>query len=735
LKFLIVFVLFFSLLEAKERPKVALVLSGGGARGGAHVGVLKVLKENHIPIDMIVGTSMGSFVGGLYAAGWNPDDIGNMLIHTDWNKYIRADFERKDIPMERKMVEYTYQGRLGVGVDANNEIVLPTGVLKREPLLLKFDELTTNVHDITDFDKLPIPYRAVATNIQNGDAVVLKSGSLAEAIYASSAIPGGLQPINIDGVDLIDGGVSDNIPINVARDMGADIIIAVDVSEDFSDKVNVNSYLVVMGQLVDILMRKNANESIKTLKKKDILITPNLEGYTGLDVEKYKEIIQAGYDAANKNVSKLKKLALSQDAYQAYSKKYRKKHTPKQIIIDAIEIKNDTYISNEIIKEEIRQKVGSPLDAKALREDILNLYHLTIFDSIEYSVKSIDGKNVLIITTTPSWNNRGDILFSLSLDDDFQGHSSYSLKVGYLMYGVNSLGAEWHTNVEIGKKQHYSTEFYQPLDHKQMFYVRPFLSYEKMTYIVPTDSEGNQELESTGYGGGIGLGVNISRSFRSELNVASYEDRSKVDFFQYKQTFTAHQMNLKFLYDSLDNYSFPNSGFLGELRLKKDAKAWGSDYDYEQIYLTLQKPLSYFDNSFIVNMKFGKTNIITPVLTPQGDKAITVYDKFSLGGMFNLSGYQSYTFEGNNMVFGSLMYRYRIKNGGFFGSLGMPLYAGATLESGTVWDDGENLSSSDLKYSGSVYVAADTPLGAFYLTYGVADSSHSSLYLTLGEKF
>jgi len=730
MRFLLFALLFASFLEAQQRPKIALVLSGGGARGAAHVGVLKVLQEHHIPIDMIVGTSMGSFMGGLYASGWEPDAIAKMLIDTDWNEYIKADFDRQSIPMQRKRVQYTYQGRLGVGVNAKNEVVLPTGVLKREPLLLKFDALTSNVSDIRDFDKLPIPFRAVATNIKNGDAVVLKSGSLAKAIYASSAIPGGLQPINIDGVDLVDGGVSDNIPVDVARKMGADILIVVDVSENFPQNVNVNSYLVVMGQLVDILMRKNANKSLETLDKKDILITPDLEGYSGLDVAAYPQIIQAGYKAAMKNITLLQKLALSKEAYNDYVKAYRQKNKAKKPLIDAIEIKNDTYLANEIIKREIHQQIGAPFDDEALRRDILDLYHLTVFDSIDYTIEKKDGKNTLVITTTPSWNNHGDLLFSLSLDDDFKGHSSYSLKLGYLMYGVNSLGAEWRTDLEIGKKQHYATEFYQPLDDDQIFYLRPFVSYEDMTYTVPTDSYGNQELKSTSYGGGIGFGIDFTRSLRFELSLALYRDKSIVDFFTYDQTFNSRQANIKFLYDSLDNYTFPNRGFLALLELKKDAKAWGGDYDYEQIAVSLQKPFSYYDNSFIFNAKFGKTDLKTKI-----DDQITVYDKFFLGGMFNLSGYQEYALVGNNMLFANLMYRYRIKNGGFFGSLGMPLYTGFALESGTVWDDGKSFRGSDLKYSASVYLAADTPLGAFYFTYGRADSDHQSLYLTLGEKF
>jgi len=730
LKFLVLFFIVTVVLFGETRPKIALVLSGGGARGGAHVGVLKVLEQNRIPIDMIIGTSMGSFMGGLYAAGNTPQEIEKILVSTNWHEYIRADMDREKIPMQRKLTEYTYQGKLGFGINADNEVVLPTGVLKREPLLLKFNELTANVADIKDFDKLSIPFRAVATDIKNGDEVVLKSGSLAEAIYASSAIPGGLQPININGVDLMDGGISDNIPIDVARKMGADIIIAVDVSENFSSNLDVNSYLVVVGQLVNILMRKNANESIKHLTSKDILITPKLDDYSGLDADKYAAIVKRGYVTALKSVKQLQKLSLSKQEYAKYRKKYRKKHYAKKFIIDAIEIKNETHISNEVIKKMIRQKTGTAFNDKALCEDILKLYHLTTFDSITYKIVKSKGKNILLITTEPSWDSNGDVLFSLSLDDDFNGHSAYSLKVGYLMYGINAFGAEWRTDVEIGKKQRFATEFYQPLDYTQMWYARPFLAYEKMTYIVPTKIMGDQELKNRGYGGGLAFGVNMTRNLRVELNAAAYRDRSDVGLVQYSEEFNARQINAKVLFDSLDNYNFPNSGFLGKINIKKDAKIWGSDYDYEQFYSELQKPLTFRDNTLIINARLGFTDVKS-----KQEGAVTVYDKFLLGGMFNLSGYPANSFAENNIAFTSIMYRYRIKNGGFFGSLGIPLYTGLSLEGGSIWNDGENLNKSSLKSSAAVFVSADTPLGAFYFTYGYADEKHNNLYLYLGEKF
>ena len=727
--FLLIFLLLSLTLQAQERPKIALVLSGGGARGAAHVGVLKVLEKNHIPIDMIIGTSMGSFMGGLYASGKSPKEIEEILLSTNWQDVIRTDFERQKIPMQKKLSQYTYQGKLGFGINAKHQLVLPTGVLKREPLLLAFDSFFSDVKYVKDFDKLRIPFRAVATNIENGDAVVLKSGSIAEAVYASSAIPGGLQPINIDGMDLIDGGVSKNIPIEVAKEMGAEIIIAVDVSEPFEKHIDVNSYFVVMGQLVNIMMRKNANESIKLLTQKDILITPDLKGYNGLDVEHYAEIIKRGYKAALQKEPKLQTLSLSDKEYEDYLKHDTHSIDKEQRVIDSIEIQNHTYLANEVIRKYIHQKEGSYFDDKQLREDIMQLYNTTLFDSIDYKIVSKENKNTLVIITTPSWNSRGDLFFSLALEDNFKAQNNYSLKVGYWLYGINSLGAEWRNDLEVGSRRYAHTELYQPLDEMQYLYIRPYLAYEELTYILPTQ-RGNQELDSRHYGGGFGLGANLSATFNIEAFLQMYQDKSVIDIINYSEKFISKQATVQLQYDSLDNYNFAQSGLLAEVRLSKEFASLGSDYDYGQLYATIQKPFSYKDNTFIFNAKLG----LTDINNAQRDQ-FSVYDKFSLGGMFNLSGYQSYTLVDNNMYFASLMYRYRIKNGGFFGALGMPLYAGFSAESGASWEDGKHLRSDDIKYSGAVYISADTPFGPFYFTYGVADKRHQSLYLYLGEKF
>jgi len=744
MRFFLLILAFFTIVSAQDRPKIALVLSGGGARGGAHVGVLKVLEANHIPIDMIIGTSMGSFVGGLYASGKTPQEIEAMLTKTDWTKYITTDFKRQNIPMRKKELDYLYQGKLGLGVNKDNNIVLPTGVLKREPLLLKFLEETQDVEGINDFDKLSIPFRAVATNIKNGEAVILKSGSLARAMYASSAIPGGFQPINIDGIDLVDGGVSDNFPIQIAKDMGADIIIAVDVSENFDTNLDVNSYLVVMGQLVNIMMRKNANESIKKLRKTDILLTPNLDGFTGLDADKYEAIIQRGEEVALQNLEKLKKLALDKRRYASYQNHYRKKHKNSQIILDEIRLVNKTYLGDESILRRLHLRTGDVYNEVELRKNILNLYDMMIFDGIEYTMQEVDGKNVLELTVNPSWDTYGEIRGSIGLEDDFKGHSSYSLKLGYTMAGINSYGAEWRTNLEIGRTQHAYTEFYQPLDVMQRFYIKPSLEYENIVDIFPigryTDGliQGNVEIEYSRYGGTMAVGTHLDRNFEFEIGASSFKDTTDINldiyysnppFFTPANGYSARPIYASLKIDNLDNVNFPKYGIKSQILWTKDGAISGSDYDYEQIYIDLEKPLSFYSNNFTLRMKYGKT------YKRNDTKINRLYGTYTLGGLFNLSGYAPYSFNNDNMALAVLKYRYQLRDSGFFGVLDTPLYVGGSIESGNTWAYKKDFKWTELHNSVSVYVAADTLFGPFYFAFGQSDDGENSLYLYLGEKF
>ncbi|MEE8588412.1 MAG: patatin-like phospholipase family protein, partial [Sulfurimonadaceae bacterium] len=391
-----------------KRPRIGLVLSGGGARGGAHLGIIKAFERHNIPIDAIVGTSMGSFVGGLYASGMSSSEIERQLTTMDWTKVITFDYDRQEIPFRRKHLQRAFPGNAKVGVNQDNEVVLGTGLFKRQNMLSYLKKKTYGVSNIKSFDDLRIPFRSVASRLEDGATVVLRDGSLAESIYASTAIPGGFDPITINGEVLVDGGVADNLPLDVMREeMNVDYIVVVDISTPYDEHAKFDNYIAVMGQLVNILMRKNVEETISSMegRENEILIVPDLTGYGPLDADKYPAIIAIG-EAKGEAVynSDLSHLSLYKTDYYEYLANRPKPKRYESPVIDKIELENGTYLNDKAILSLIHVKLGEELDNEQLDQDVADIYNLMIFDDVTYKVIQKDGMNVLKITTTPSWD-------------------------------------------------------------------------------------------------------------------------------------------------------------------------------------------------------------------------------------------------------------------------------------------------------------------------------------------
>ncbi len=273
-------------LATTERPKIGLVLSGGGARGFAHIGVLKVLEENNVPIDYIVGTSMGSIIGGLYAIGLTPEEIEHGVKGIAWDKVFNDFAYREYKTFRRKKDDFDFFNIHRVGITSDG-LQLSPGLIEGQQIELALDRLAYPGFHINHYDDLRIPFRAIATNIENGEPFVIDSGNIARAMRASMSIPGALPAITIDDTLLVDGGIANNIPINIARKMGADIVIVVDVSSPLSDKEDIKSTIDVTAQLTTIMTRRIADSQLKTLKDKDVLIVPGAKDISSSDFDKY----------------------------------------------------------------------------------------------------------------------------------------------------------------------------------------------------------------------------------------------------------------------------------------------------------------------------------------------------------------------------------------------------------------------------------------------------------------
>ena len=762
LRFLVVvFLLFTYALHAKDRPTVGLVLSGGGARGAAHVGVLRFLQEQHIPVDYIVGTSMGSFMGGLYAVGYSPKEIERFLVSTKWDEYVRAKKPREKIPFRRKTLEAEFPGSIKVGINGDNEVSLPTGVFEKQMMLELLRRKFKHALFIKNFTRFPIPYAAVATDLATGNSVVLSKGDIAKSVYASICVPGGFEPIEINGRILVDGGISQNLPLETMRRLfHPDYIIVVDISTPFDKTRKFNSYDEVMSQQLDILTRKNVEDTIKNMRPNEILITPKLEGYSFLDADKYAEIVKIGYEAAKESKDKISFLAIDKQSYDNYKHKHRYKPTfAKPIVIDAIEIKNDTFVSDKSIRRWIHQKVGKKLDFKQLQHNVMHIYYMMYFSSVDYKIVRKNGKNTLVVITKPAWNARGDIRAGIEFEDDFNGHTDYQVRLEYNKYDLNAYGGEWRSRVELGRRRILKTELYQPLDHRQISFLRLNGYIEKVKhYVTPhfIDSSENLTddktipLESENRGAVLGAGVNLGSVSQFEVGMELRRVEPSVDLFYADPTTNtvdfetvSRSQHLTRLYailraDSLDNPFFPKTGYKAVLGYTKNIKKFGSHIDFSQLFAEITGSFSYLRGTFVPTFKIGKT-LNEEGLNVIGDNGKSVQDidaYYHLGGLFNISGRPTYNQTGDEIYFGSLNYRYSVISNPFLSSITSEAYLGASLEAGKTWyRSEENLNFKNVLFGGSLYLAIDTILGPFYLAYGYSDQNHQTVYFSLGKSY
>jgi len=756
--FLLLLVVYSSSLFAEEkRPTVGLVLSGGGARGAAHLGVIKAFEKHHIPIDAIVGTSMGAFVGGLYASGVSSAEIEEMLISKPWKKIIAQDYERKNIPFRRKTLERDFAADAKLGINSKNEIALAPGLFKKQGILNFLKDETYGVRSLESFDQLKIPFRSVASRLRDGACVVLSKGSLAEALYASLAIPGGFEPIEIDGEMLVDGGVANNLPIDVMREeMKVDYIVVVDITTPYDNQAEFNDYFSVTGQLINILMRKNVEQSLSSMKgrKNEILLTPNLKGYTPLDIEKYPEIIAIGQETAEEAYgTKLAALSLEPAVYVAsYEQQQSKKVQTRAPVIDKIEVVNGTYLNEKKILSYLHVKEGEILDEAQLEADIVQIYSLMIFDEVSYKIDKQADKMVLKIITTPSWDVNGQFRFSFGFEDNMKGHNDYFVKFEYIKFGLNAYAGEWRSRLALGKKTLLSTEFYQPLDPYDTFYIRPSVFYkDEKVYVTPSiigdhsiqaDLDQTVPFQTKEYGGALGLGVNLSNNLRLEVSGELKEVRPSTSILienNASRTLTDQEAKARVFktkvgleYDNLDDPFFPTRGAHVTAWVKKSEQTNNTkDVDYKQYFSEVTGAMSLGKHTLIPKVQLGESFNVEGSFDDVQDFG----SFFTLGGLFSLSGLPTNAVTGNNVAFASLLYRYRLSEQDFFGSLSVPLYIGMSAETGTTWYGDAAFSRDKLLYSGSVYMAADTILGPFYIGFGSTEFDYYSLYISLGKSF
>ncbi|MEM9294027.1 MAG: patatin-like phospholipase family protein [Acidobacteriota bacterium] len=702
-----------------ERPKIGLALAGGGAKGCAHIGVIQALEELGVPIDYVAGTSMGAVVGGLYAAGYSADTLEELVSSIDWSTVMRDRPQRVNLSFRRKEDSRQYPFDLELGL-REGRLLWPRGLSNGQNLFLLLRNYTLPVRHVDDFAHLPIPFRAIAADVQTGERVPIASGDLAYAIRASMAIPGYFTPVELDGRTLVDGGVVDNLPIDEVRAMGADIVIAVNLGETLVEG-ETDTMIDILKQTRAMLTRRNVDPQ---LQRADLVISPEVSEFGLLNFEVAADIIQAGVDEAKTHTEALRALAF----VEPYRDRAREP-IPTSVKADYLEIGGDSRVDPRTLDKMIDFEPGKTIDVENLTTDITRLYGLGEFESIEYDlVRDEEGSEGLLLTLNDKSWGPGYLRFGLDVeasDDD----DSLGLRLNYTQTRLNARGAEWRNDLVVGTDLLISSELYQPLDFDGSWFaaLRGELADERVSVY-----DNGLEVAAFGLERGefhLDLGYQFSRfgevrvgleGGRSDVSLARGVRPEEIDADFREVSFGA--VVAEATLDRLDTAVFPLRGSFLKVRVFRSEENLGSEESYIR---------TSFESLFLHT--FGRNTLLLGIdggWSPGG--SLPFYDEFRVGGFLSFSGFQQDELTGQDFGVLRAGYLYRLSGGGTFARR---TFLGSWVEAGNVWADGQDPGFDDLIYSMTAGVGVDTLIGPIFFAYGWADEGSGRFYLGIGRNF
>ena len=720
-----------------DRPKIGLALGGGGAKGGAHIGVLKVMEELNIPIDYIAGTSIGAIMGGLYASGMTADELKDAVENIDWKEALQDKPPRRDRTFRRKTDDLRYLIDLEVGIGKDG-LRWPAGLVSGQNLFFLLQALSLPVAHVNDFDDLPIPFRAVATNIEDGSMHVIRGGNLATAMRASMAIPGFFSPVELDGVLLVDGGMVNNLPVDVVRGMGADIVIAVDLGKDLSARDVRRSLTQVLQQTMRMLTRPNV---ASRLADADLVVAPPVTKFGTMGFDSMEQIVEVGFETADQMRPQLAVYSSDPDYYA----EHRAKQLPpsdESIQIDFIEYDGNERVDDRIVANQIRLDAGTemglmmvgtdfkrvlgtesrrearerrrnlegePVDLASLSADLRRLYGLGDFELVDFEFVERDGEEGLRIHMKEKSWGPNYLHFGLELSGDFDGETKIGMLANLTKRNINARGAEWRTDILIGSDTGVLSEFYQPIDFAGRFFVAPRILYKDTRPRFWEDGVAIAQLQVAEIEGGFDLGYQWSTY--GEIRAGLVRGNADVDLEtgtlppEEEEQINADSIDtggFRFLarVDRLDNVVIPRRGARSALRGLWSSENLGAEDSYTKLEADGSKFFS----------RGRHTGFLGGAIGWSPGSTLPIYDEFTLGGFGSLSGYEERQLRGQYLGVGRFGYYYNL--------FGRSWFVGGWAEAGNVWQTSDDASFSSLIWTGTAIIAKATSIGPLYLAYG-----------------
>ena len=719
-----------------DRPKIGLALAGGGAKGSAHIAVLELLEANNIPVDFIAGTSIGAYIGGLYALGHSAAEIKQIMYSAGLDNGFSDAIDRDKLPFRLKRQHDKFNVGLELGY-GNGELLLPWGVLYGQSMSLAFRRSVGNIPNFNSFDELAIPFRAVATDLATSHVVVIDHGDLLRAMKASATVPGALVPVNIDGKFLVDGGMADNLPVKQVKLMGADIVIAVDISAPLFDIEEIKNALSVLEQISSFLTVKNLETTKGLLDDDDFYIRPDIDHLSTADFSNLDEAFDAGKSAARQQLKALQRLSIVDSEYRQYQEQKRDQLYALKLAgerpVTKIILSNKSNVNDASLLHTLGLETDQPISTGELNAAVDRLYSLDRFERVEATFEDTEIGRVLIVEVVDKSWGPNYLEVGLGWEDDFTLESIINLDFAYTVGDITDNNGEWRNELGIGTNKIFRSEVHLPLDRIQRYYLSAVFAYSRVDKNVFIENERALILDQQAHRLDLGLGYRLDHLSVVETGLTYERGNISDDFFLADDVrYSTPGVFLRYGYDSLDRFSFPSRG-------NRVAIEWihrDEDVQGEPIFAEREQDATYRSTQLLLDWKGatskGNNGFIGQAsytyLDSEIDESIHYVE---LGGFLNLSGYHKNALIGNKKVFGSIAYQYNLGRS-LFGLKSFPIYAGTSIELGNVWPASESISFEELITAGSIYMSTDSKLGPIAVAYGFTDDGNDSIYFYLG---
>jgi len=698
-----------------ERPRIGLALGGGAALGIAHAGVLKWLEEHRVPVDYVAGTSMGGLVGGVYATGMSPEEIETLLLEADWNALFLSDVPYALKTFRRKQDRRNFPSWLELGLRGG--VGLPSGLNSGHQVGLLLSRIALPYSEVSGFDELPIPFRCVAVDLDAGKQIVLADGSLAQALRATMAIPGAFAPVRSEGRLLVDGGVLNNVPADVARDMGADVVIAIAVGENL-ERAFGRSLLELATRALAVMMEDSSQRNLVTA---DVVLRPDLEDFDVLDFRETAALVKRGYQAAEAHAEQLQAFSLDEAAWEDHLASRSSRERAPLAKPQFVSVEGAPDATAAVLSSVLSESAAGDLDLDRFEADLTRVVGSGRYESASYEVARDGHSRGLLARFQERPHAPPFVNFALAVRSE---PDALVFDVGgrLTVMDVVGVGSEWRVDLTAGSAEAAGTELYRPLGASLFAAPRAFYRKATSNVFVEDTLVGSYRTSRTGVGLDIGTAPSSDLELRLGVGISHLDAAVRVGSPDLPELSGREEvLEARLVYDGMHTPIIPEAGLRLEPSLRYYHRAPGTEEPFALLdgALVAAWPTWGQDHGF-VELRGGTAFSDTPPLPY----------RFALCGPFRLGAFTPDEFRGDHFAYARVGYLKSL--GRLPDFVGGPIYLDASVELGSAFD---RLPDARLKMSLTAGLVLDTVLGPIYAGASVGNGGAFRVYLSIGNVY